>query len=221
MKNTQSKVKNIFRFIIPKNVRLFLWSLKPKIHLLNTYKLQREELILDLKNINDKYIIREITWADEAKIRKAYQFRGRKAFRNLIPARMNSGNWIGLAVIDNITGDIAYLAWIIVKSIRYFEEFGIYLKPGQFLLKDGFCVPEYRHQGLHTRMEQERINYCIKNGAKDIFIQIQDENEKGKDSVRNNGYVLINKKYVIAWPVFNTYRVFRSFLRNPFMKVIS
>ncbi len=35
------------------------------------------------------------------------------------------------------------------------------MKKNQFMVRHGFCALEYRHQGLHTRMEQERINYCI------------------------------------------------------------
>lgn len=212
-------IKEILRVLLPKPVRYFFWKTIPRVHRINTYILRNALLIKDLHRIDDKYVIRQISWDDEVKLKKAFSFRGPRAYSNIIPSRMNSEEWTGIAVVDKTNGDIAYLAWIITNSITYLEEFGIYLKPGQFLLKDGFCVPEYRHQGLHTRMEQERINYSLLHGATDIFIQIHDNNEKGKDSVIKNGYVLINKNYVISWSAFNTYRELISFIKCPFKKV--
>ena len=214
------KIKGIIKYIIPIRGRLFLYGIVPKIYLLNTYLLREPKLITNLSSIEGKYLIRAINWDDEQKLRKAHTFRGPGSFSKRIPDRLNSPEWVGLAVFDKNIGDIAYMAWVIVKSIKYFEEFGIHLQSGQFLLKDGFCVPDYRHQGLHTRMEQERINYCIRNGATEIFIQIHNSNEKGKDSVVKNGYNLFHQHYIIQWPVFNIYRDLKAFLKNPFIKVV-
>ena len=133
---------------------------------------------------------------------------------------MNAPEWHGLAVFDTLTGDIAYIAWVIDRSIPYFDEFGIKMKQGQFLLKDGFCKPDYRHQGLHTRMEQERINWSIRHGASEIFIQIHNSNPKGIKSVIDNGYVFYKQNRVISWPLFEVYRELFSFIKNPFKKVI-
>lgn len=213
-------LRNSLRSIIPTKYRQFFWSLIPKFHLVNTYVQHRTESVKELLPIDTKFVIREVTWEDKSKLIKAHSYRGPKAYKNRIPDRMNSTEWKGLAVINTNNGDIAYLAWIIVGSIKYFEEFGVFLKPGQFLLKDGFCVPEYRHRGLHTRMEQERINFCVKDGNCDIFIQIHDDNEKGKESVLINNYKLFRQNYVILWPIFNVYRELHSFLKNPFRKVV-
>jgi len=174
----------------------------------------------NLKSIDEKFVLKEVEWSDEGKLKKAHSFRGPDSYNRKVPPRLNSPEWVGLAVFDKTTGDIAYIAWIIRKSIRYFEEFGIFLNEKQFLLKDGFCVPEYRHQGLHTRMEQERINYCISHGATEIFIQIHDSNIRGKESVVGNGYVLFQKNYILSWYAFNIYRELFSVLKSPFKKIV-
>jgi len=160
-----------------------------------------------------------VSWDDNEKLLKAHIIRGPKTYRK-VPPRLDALEWHGLAVIDTTNDDIAYIAWIINRNIRYIEEFGIKMKKGQFLLKDGFCVPEYRHQGLHSRMEQERINYCVRNGAKEVFIQIHDSNQKGIKSVLDNGYTLYKQNRVLGWPIFNTYRELTSFIKNPFAKVV-
>ncbi|HPI68631.1 MAG TPA: hypothetical protein PL003_05355 [Bacteroidales bacterium] len=213
-------IKRILRYLLPKQVRLFFWSIIPKVHVVNTYILKNPELITNLPPIDKKFQIKQVTWADEMELKKAFHFQGPDAYRSKVPARLRSGDWTGLAIFDNCNGRIAYIAWIIIRSIRYFEEFGVHLKPRQFLLKDGFCVPEYRHQGLHTRMEQERINYCVRNNADTIFIQILNSNKKGIDSVINNGYVLYNQRKIIQWSLFGVYRELWSFLRSPFRKIV-
>jgi hypothetical protein len=133
---------------------------------------------------------------------------------------MNSSEWTGLAIFDGTNGDIAYIGWVVTNAIEYLNEFGIRLNENQFLLKDGYCVPKYRHRGLHTRMEQERINYCIRNGANEIFIQIHNSNKKGINSVINNGYKLYQKNLILNIPKFGIYRELYAALKNPFKKVV-
>ena len=214
-----SVLKKIGRQILPKKFRNFLWGIIPRFYLVNTYLLKRKEFIGNLISIDSNFIIREVSWSDEAELIKAHEVRGPKSYKK-VPPRLNSPEWHGLAVFDTNTGDIAYIAWVIDKNIPYFEDFGIKMRTDQFLLKDGFCIPAYRHKGLHTRMEQERINYCIRNGAKEIFIQIHDSNIKGKHSVTNNGYELVKKSWVISWPLFFVFRNLNAFFKNPFKKVI-
>lgn len=216
----QKQIKKITQLFIPAPIRSFVSRSIPRFYKLNTYLLKRNELIKKLSPINKKYYIREVGLEDIEKLRKVESYRNAKSFEKKILPRLNSTDWHGLAVFDKNTGDIAYVSWVIDSSIPYFEEFGIKLKVNQFLLKDGFCVPDYRHQGLHTRMEQERINYCIRYGGNEMFIQIHDSNKKGIYSVINNGYAFFQQDYVIFWFVFNIYRSLKGFLKNPFAKVI-
>ncbi|PLX05852.1 MAG: hypothetical protein C0594_06705 [Marinilabiliales bacterium] len=214
--------KRTIKKLVPKQLSILVWNLKIQTPILNTYALESPQLFTKLSSINDsKYEIREIRSQDSDTLRTAYDSYVKGAFKKKIPRRLKSPDWVGLGVFDLDTGELAYLAWIIVNSIKYFEEFDIYLKKGEFLLKDGLCFPKYRHQGLHTRMEEERINYCVKRGAQKVYIQIQDENVKGKTSVINNGYVLIKKNKVLFFPLFNIYREYKSALKRPFRKVIN
>jgi hypothetical protein len=214
------RIKSLLRKILPKNFRIFLWRLIPRIQRINTYLLKEPQLTKTLSPIDPKFIIRQTDLTDLETLKETYADRGPEMFKNKIPPRLNSPHWVGLAVVDSTSGDIAYIAWIVTKSIEYFREFNINLKDGQFFLKDGYCSTRYRHQGLHTRMEQERINYCIQNGAHQIFIQIMNANEKGKQSVLNNGYDFYQSNLILSFPVFKIYREFYSVLKNPFKKIV-
>lgn len=214
-------IKKIVRVILPfKGVRRFVNRCVPKLHKINTYLLKRDKLIQNLSPIDEKYMIREISWDDEEKLIKMHSVRGMRSYNSKIVKRLNSPEWIGLGVFDSTNGDIAYLAWVVTKSIPYFEEFGIKLKSNQFLLKDCYCIPHYRHQGLHSRMEQERINYCIRNGADEIFTQLFSKNKRGNESIIGNGFVLIQQNYLISWSIFGTFRALTGFLKNPFRKIV-
>jgi hypothetical protein len=213
-------IKKILRNILPFKIRYFIWGLIPQFPVLNTYLLKRNEPISPLSHIDKKFVIREVSWNDSEALKKAHEERGPKAFERKIPPRLNSNAWKGLAVFDSENGNLAYIAWVVIEDIEYINEFGIYLKPNQCLLKDGYCVERYRHQGLHTRMEQERINFCIRNGATEMFIQIHDSNEKGKKSVLDNRYELYQQNKLFVLPSFNIHREFHSVIKNPFKKVI-
>jgi len=213
-------MKDIIRLIIPQRIRYFIVTIMPKIQKINTYNLQNPVIIKDLAPIDRKYLIRKVCWSDEEALKKAHLSRGPYSYRRKIPPRLNSPEWVGLAVFDTRTGDIAYISWVITDSIPYLEEFGITLIDNQCLLKDGYCVPAHRHQGLHTRMEQERINYCVRKGASEIFIQIHNSNKAGKDSVLNNGYTLFQQNLILYWNRLNVYRELYSFLKAPFRKVL-
>jgi len=213
-------VKPLLRKIFPKRSRIFLWRLIPRIQRTNTYLLRNPQFFETISSIDPKFEIRQIGLNDLEKLKKTYSDRGPEMFRNKIPPRLNSPDWVGLAVVDSSNGEIAYISWIVTKSIEYFKEFNIDLEAGQFFLKDGYCSTYYRHQGLHTRMEQERINYCIRNGANEILIQILNANEKGKASVLNNGYEFLQQNLILSFPVLKIYREINSVLKNPFKKIV-
>ncbi len=217
-------IKRIVRSIIPEKIRNIVYRCTPKVYMINTNLLNSPKLIEDITSVNERFIIngklniKEISIEDAEKLKKFADYRGESKYKQLVQ-RLND-SWIGLGVIDKTNGDIAYMGWIINKSIPCFEEYGLKLKPNQFLLKDGFCVPEYRHQGLHTRMEQERINYCVRNGATGIFNQVISINKKGKDSVYGNGFRTCKRDILLWWPIFGIFRPLKAFLKNPFRKIV-
>jgi len=113
------KLKKILRYILPKKARTFLSHIIPRFYIVNTYLLSNPGLIENLHLINKKYRIKTVSWQDEEKLKKAHLFRGPDSYKSKIPARLNSEEWTGLAIFDKTNGDIAYLAWIINKSLEY------------------------------------------------------------------------------------------------------
>ncbi len=211
-------LKPIARILLPENVRRFIGIYIPRISKNNTYILKKEYPIVELNNINEKFYIRKLELKDKEAIWVAY---GKKEnFDIQILPRLKNDAWVGLAVFNQDNNEIAYISWIIIKNTPFIKEFGINLKSNQFFLRHGFCVPKYRHQGLHTRMEQERINYCVKHGANEIFIQIGSKNKKGIESVTNNSYSFYQQNYIILITGLGIYRELLSFLKNPFKRII-
>ncbi|MDX9929673.1 MAG: hypothetical protein RBS37_07460 [Bacteroidales bacterium] len=214
-------LKKILRILIPEEIRLFLWRITPRFSGVKTYVMRNPSPVREIQEIDNIFIIREIDAGDEVELRRFHLERGYDAYNRKVKARLEGEEWTALAVVDTSNNSIAYLAWIVSKPVPYAEEFGAHLGNGSFLLKDGYCAKTYRHRGLHTRMEQERINYCVRNNAKEIYIQIMTSNLRGIDSVERNGYSFFNTRTMIEWSAFNIYRELRSFLKHPFRKVVS
>lgn len=213
--------RKIARLFLPTRIRRFLWSCVPVFYKINTLVIENPAFINTLIPIDDNIQIRIIDNNDLPLIKKFYSYRSEAAFKRLIHPRLNAPEFVGLAAIDLKNNEIAYLSWIIINSIPYFEEFGFTLKKGEYLVKDIFVLPKYRHKGLSTRMEQERINYCVKrNDCKRIFTQPLAFNTKGNEAYFKLGYKKIQSNYLIQWPVFNIWRELKSFTKNPFKRVL-
>ncbi len=206
------------RIFLPTKLRHWCARMYPRISVMNTYVLHQPRFIQALHHINNKFFVKELSIEDKEAMSIVY--RHNKSFESHIFPRLKTGVWTGLAVINSLNNEIAYISWIITANTQFINEFGIYLKKNQFFLRHGFCVPKYRHKGLHTRMEQERINYCVKHETSDIYIQIANHNQKGIKSVLDNGYTLYQQNYLIYISRLGIYRHLISFMKNPFQKVI-
>ena len=211
-------VKSIIKKIVPEKILSSIYSIKPSIQATNTYLLKKDKPIENLYPIDKKYIIRILNIDDKEELRRFYS--QSRSFDKLILPRLKTTAWIGLAVIDTTKNTFAYVSWIIMESTEFIKDFKINLNKNQYFLRHGYCSPQYRHQRLHTRMEQERINYCIHNGANEIFIQIGNRNEKGKASVKNNGFMFLQKNYILRIPALGIYRELFSALKSPYRRVI-
>lgn len=192
----------------------------PHIISIETYVLSKPFIIKELKPIDEKFIIRLVTINDYEKIKQMYSHRNPYSFKHNIPTRLNSDSFDGLAAIDSTNGNIAYISWIIRGNLPYLEEFGIHLHHGEYVVKDVFVVPEYRHKGLSTRMEQERINYCVNLGdCTKIYTQPGTKNIKGIKLYKKLGYQRVKSNKLIFWPLFGVWREFNSFIKRPFKKL--
>lgn len=213
--------KELLRLILPRRVRHFLVSCIPKIYKLNTLVLEAPQLIENLISLKGKFLIREINSYDLERLKAFHHYKGLRSFNNNTMRRLNAPEFVGLAAIDIESDEIAYLSWVITASIPYFEEFGIYMNKGDYLVKDIFVVPKYRHKGLSTRMEQERVNYCIRRGdCRKVYTQPLASNVEGNKVYYRMGYKKVQENYLIRWYVFGVYRSLSGFLRNPFRRII-
>lgn len=191
-----------------------VYSLRPLTVTLNTYKLTISHELSDLTPIEERFYIRGLDMSDAAALEEAYMERSKGYFqRNGLP-RLSDPSWLALAVFDAEQDRIAYVAWIIQKTVPYLEDIALRLNEDQRFVKDGYCVPAYRHRGLHTRMEHERINRCVRDGAREIFIQIAVDNPKGIKSVTDNGYVYYQTNKYLVVTGLGIYREIRSFWRS-------
>ncbi len=211
-------MKDLFKKLIPKGIKAFISQIRPRVFLINTYTLESPIKITNLFKIEERFIVKHLTLEDECSIRKFYQHKS--SYQEKIYPRLKLSAWVPLAIIDTSNGEIAYISWVIKENIPYLREFNIKLESHDYFLRHGYCSKDYRHLGLHTRMEQERINYCVMNGANKIYIQISNNNLKGIKSVMDNGFSLYKQDRAILITKYGVYRNFKAFLSNPFIKVI-
>lgn len=208
------KTKNVLKKIIPQKTAALLFSIKPQIYSADIFVLKNPKLIHDLHPIDKKFIIHQLTTDDSERLKEFYTH-----YKHILP-RLETTAWIGLAVVDTTNDKIAYVSWIIKENIPFVKELDITMNKNQFMVRHGFCDPNYRHQGLHTRMEQERLNWCVRHGATDIFLHIASENLKGIGPLVKTGFVFLYKKKILRIPAFGIYRELNSAIRSPFKKVM-
>jgi len=197
-----------------KEIVYYFYSIIPEIYSIDIYLLKDNRLIKDLHPIDKKFYVKGLTINDSERLKSFY-----KNSKHILP-RLHDDAWVGLAVVDSTNNKIAYVSWVINKNIQFINDFGISLSENQFMVRHGFCAPEYRHQGLHTRMEQERLNYCYKNGADQVYVHKASKNKSGKRSLMENRFEFYKKSYVIRIGRFGIYRRLLSFIRNPFEKIL-
>jgi hypothetical protein len=205
-------IKTILKNLLPSKVIIILSGLIPDVYSVNIYLLKHKSLIKDLVKIDNKFLIRELNIKDTSSLKQFYP-----DARHILP-RLGNPAWVGLAVIDSTNDSIAYVSWVIKANVRFINDFKIEMNRNQFMVIHGYCAPQYRHQGLHTRMEQERLNYCYNNGAKEVYVHIATRNLVGITTLINSGYKLLKKDTVIYIRSLGIYRRLNSFTLNPFRR---
>ena len=174
----------------------------------NFYKLSDPVRIKNLRDVDNKYTIKIVS-NDDVDLLKEYSDKNRPKgyFERNIKLRLKvQKQYIGIVVIDKLKNKLSYLCWIsfdneIVTGIHY----RLKLKNNEAYFFNDDCVPEYRGQGLHQRVMQERINYCINKGIRNIYIAIY----------RNN-YRAINNLKKFDFKIYK-----RIFLIKPFKRLIT
>ncbi|MFC2152758.1 hypothetical protein ACFLSE_09530, partial [Bacteroidota bacterium] len=196
--------------IIPIKFIDFIYNIKPEIHAINIYLLKDNTPIVNLHPIDKKFIIRELNINDTEKLKTFYV-----NYKHVLP-RLKDSAWIGLAAVDTTNEEIAYISWVIKENIEFIKDFKIKMNNDQFMVRHGVCKLIYRHQGIHTRMEQERLNYCFRNGAKQIYVHIASKNKVGIATLINAGYEFYQRNLILRIPYFGVHRELFSALKAPF-----
>jgi len=164
----------------------------------NVYVLRCDMPILLLSPIDNRFatrIIDNLPEADLEEFKKYSSHRSAEYFEKHMLPRLKHPHWVAVSTFDITKSELAYVAWVVTKNTDFIKAMKINMKSGQFFLKDGFCIPHYRHHGVHQRMMQERINYCINQGAHECFIAIQKANKKGISNVKEFGFKLYQVNY--------------------------
>lgn len=224
--------RTIARKVIPYNVRLFIWGIIPKTEIYFIYKIIQKKPFTELRPIDRKFRICHVDHCPRDKVLKAYSSREFNYFEKNVLPRLADSRWVGFAVENLDNNELAYISWIVRSNVGFIDDLGISMNPNQCFLRDAFCVPEYRGLGLNSRMDEERINYCISDGADEILFQIGDKvhpeqnilrryktfvkSAEGKD--KGIDLVLLKKHRVVIIPRLGIHRDLISFLKNPFKK---
>ena len=207
--------------LLPGWLRFLISGSIPRLYRIVTLVLENPDRVTDLVRLPENYTIREVSEEDIDLLKVFSDRKGSRAFKHNTLPRLVAPGFTGLAVINTEKNEIAYLSWVISGSIPYLEEFGINIQEGEYLVKDIFVVPEYRNLGLSSRMEQERINYCLRQGeCRGIYIQILSSNKKGLEVYKKLGYRVLQEDYLIRWYIFNIFRSLNGFVRNPLSRIV-
>ena len=226
-------VKAIARKVIPYKVRLHIWGIIPKIKIYFVYIIVQKNLFIEVRNIDCKFRICNIEKCSKEAIEKASDSREFNYFENIVLPRLSDPRWVGFAVENTEKEEIAYISWVVRSNVGFIDDLGLRMKPNQFFLRDAFCVPEYRGMGLNTRMDEERINYCISHGADEILFQIGARSHPDQNILRRYSRFfqstegedkrisisLLQKNRILIIPRLGIHRDLFSFLKNPFKEL--
>ena len=129
-----------------------------------------------LKNklINDCFFMKEIKREDINYLKLVFNYRGEKYKQKVNEYLDKPDEFTGFFINYNNSDLAAYTCWIRKKT--FYEpkiKRNIKLSCNEAFFTDAYCVPEYRGNGLHSYMMNERINYCFNNKISKAYILIQ------------------------------------------------
>jgi GNAT superfamily N-acetyltransferase len=125
-------------------------------------------------------------------------------YKKLVSERLQSKDeFAGIGVFDKETGLFVYTCWIRFKSFyesKMRRKIEINENEGFFF--DAYCHPDFRGNGFHGFMLNERIKYCFRAQKSKAFIIIQGFNTPALKLRKKYQYKLVKKYYRIRWELF-------------------
>lgn len=103
------------------------------------------------------------------------------SYLDIIKSRLNNENeFICFALIDSLTNKLAYYSWINQSKSYWVKEMNKtfnFKETRSCLFEDDNTMIEYRSLGLHSFAMSKRIQYCLNNSIKTIYILIHLRNK--------------------------------------------
>lgn len=156
--------------------------------------------------ISNNFKIKIITLEDKDLLKEFSKYHNQGHYKkNIYPRISQPDNFIGIACIDLTRSQIAYLAWIALKGkIKTFRYYYHTVTENSAFLFDDYTVPQYRRNGLHKRIMEERIRYCLDKNIDEINIAIASNNPNALSNMRKFNFkkktrILILKKFRKIW----------------------
>lgn len=140
----------------------------------------------------------------------------KKGYEKEVESYMDDKDMYGLAVLDTETNKIVYSCWI--KNSNQYDKAlrkHIQLKDDECYFLEANCARNFRGEGLHTYMIQERINFAYNQGKKKAYISMYGFNTPALSVGKHFNY-----KKVKSVIYYRTNSI-SLFFKNIFRKIIS
>ncbi|MFK5878238.1 MAG: GNAT family N-acetyltransferase [Flavobacteriaceae bacterium] len=136
-------------------------------------------------------------------VKYANENRAKNHFEKNLKLRLGKNKrFIGFAAVCQQKNEIAYLCWLDLEMIELNDaKFTMNLNANQAYFFDDHCLPEYRRLGLHKKVFEDRLNYCINHGIQEVLIAIMNDNKRAINNLYKFNFKLIKTIYV--YPFIN------------------
>lgn len=157
--------------------------------------------IEDIKQKMQKYSYEDVTELriDDFKKGDSEIFNFKKI--KLIHSRLDSNKYWCYGIFHN--SKLIYSTWISKNVINFNTSISktISLNPNQAILEDSYCHPDYRGQGLHTKMNLFRLRKIYEMDNTEAVAIVLNENKPALRTQLKSGFIIV--KTIIFFKVFN------------------
>ena len=116
---------------------------------------------------------------------------------DLVKKRLSSDNSHGYGILDQ--GRLIYSTWISTDKIVFKSPVYkiIQISPNQAILEDSYCHPDFRGQGLHSKMNLFRLKKIKEMGFTEAIAIVVKENKPALKTQIKSGFVIKKKLWLV------------------------
>jgi ribosomal protein S18 acetylase RimI-like enzyme len=162
--------------------------------------------IFQLAVLKDNFVIEKTNWNHkDLLVKYANENRSKNHFIKNLKFRLdNQERFIGFAAICLQKNKIAYLCWLDLEMLELNDaNFTMELKSNQAYFFDDHCLPEFRRMGLHRKVFEKRLNYCIESRVDEVLITIMNDNKSAINNLYKFSFKLIKAINVYPFTKWN------------------